>query len=689
MTDTHIAVVGMAGRFAGTPDLDAYWQAVSTGTTVVRELTTDELLAAGEDPALLADPAYVRRYGKLDRAEWFDAEFFGYAPVDAVLSDPQHRVFLETCWQAMEDAGYPPSATDAVVGVYGGCGQSRYWSLVGRHRDRFPGLDDVRLAMVAGADHLCLRVSHKLGLTGPSMTVLSTCSTALVAVHQACQALLFGDCDMALAGGVSVRVPARGAVARAGSVLSPDGVCRAFDAKANGTVFGDGAGVVLLKRYADAVDDGDHIHAVIRGSAVNNDGSDRVGYGAPGVSGQAKVIRSALAAAEVAPETVDYVESHGTGTQVGDPIEVAALTRAFGGGAAGSTVLGTVKPNIGHTDAAAGIAGLLKVILALRHRVLPPSVNFEQPNPAIDFAAGPFEVRTEAAPWPERGRPRRAGVSSFGIGATNAHVVVEEAPSPEPAGPPRTHRLLVLSATTVPALRQMRAELAAHLTAHPEQSLDDVAYTLQVGRVGFPHRWCAVVTDRADAVRALTAEDAGPDHPAHERFAPDRQAHDRQAHDHSGGTAADELHRLGEQWMAGEAIRPVERRRRVPLPTYPFQRRRHIVESAAPTAAPPAAAPPAAAPPPAARPVAPVASSWQPAEIVETVALLFAEVLQQPEVDADDDFFALGGDSLIAVGLIARIDETFDVSLTPEEVFSDPTPAGVATVIGELLKGEQ
>ncbi|MEV0678701.1 beta-ketoacyl synthase N-terminal-like domain-containing protein [Actinosynnema sp. NPDC050436] len=650
MTDTHIAVVGVAGRFAGAADLDAYWQTVVTGASAVRELTTDELLAAGEDPALLADPAYVRRYGKLDRAEWFDAEFFGYAPVDAVLSDPQHRVFLETCWQAMENAGYPPSATDAVVGVYGGCGQSRYWSLVGRHRDRFPGLDDVRLAMVAGADHLCLRVSHKLGLTGPSMTVLSTCSTALVAVHQASQALLFGDCDLALAGGVSVRVPARGAVARAGSVLSPDGVCRAFDAKADGTVFGDGAGVVVLKRYADAVEDGDHIHAVLRGSAVNNDGGDRVGYGAPGVAGQARVVRSALAAAEVDPATVDYVESHGTGTRVGDPIEVAALTRAFGGGRPGSTVLGTVKPNIGHTDAASGIAGLLKVVLALRHRVLPPSANFEQPNPDIDFAAGPFAVRTRAAPWPDPGHPRRAGVSSFGIGSTNAHVVVEEAPAPRPSAPPRPHRLLLLSATTDAALRQARTELAAHLAAHPEQSLDDVAYTLQVGRVAFPRRWCAVVTDHADAIRSLT--DDRPD------------IEDGEAR---------ELQRLGARWLAGEAVAPVERRLRVPLPTYPFQRQRYVVE-------PEPAAPPVVT----AKPDPP---SWQADDVVATVALLFAEVLHQPQVDEDDDFFALGGDSLIAVALIARVDETFDVALTPAEVFADPTPAGVASAIGELLEG--
>lgn len=672
--DTHVAVVGMAGRFAGAPDLDAYWRLLAAGESAVRELSDSELLAAGEDPDRLTDPAYVRRFGKLDRAEWFDADFFGYAPVDAILTDPQHRIFLETCWQAMEDAGYPPSATGAVVGVYAGSGQSRYWALVGQHRDRFPGLDDVRMAMVAGADHLCLRVSHKLGLTGPSMTVLTTCSTALVAVHQACQALLFGDCDMALAGGVSVRVPARGALGRAGSVLSPDGVCRAFDAKANGTVFGDGAGVVVLKRYADAIEDGDHVHAIIRGSAVNNDGRDRVGYGAPGVSGQTTVVAKALAAADVTPAEIGYVESHGTGTQVGDPIEVTALTRAFGG--AGSCVLGTVKPNVGHTDAAAGIAGLLKVILAMRHRTLPPSINIGEPNPAIDFPATPFRLLTERAPWTDRGGRRLAGVSSFGIGATNAHVVVEEPPARPAGAPPRGHRLLVLSATTAAALEQAGAELAEHLAAHPEQSLDDIAHTLQVGRVEFPYRRFAVVTDHADAIRVLTGAEpdrlvtAGPVHPGP---GPTESIMD--------GELAEVLARTGRRWLTGAPVRwrepHAEPRRRVPLPTYPFQRRRYVVEPAVEPVPTPQS-------PPAPAPAAP--QEWPFAEVVETVCLLFAEVLVVPEVDEADDFFQLGGDSLIAVGLFARVTETFGVAPEPEELFDDATPAGIARAVADLLE---
>jgi acyl transferase domain-containing protein len=738
--DTHIAVVGIAGRFAAAPDLDAYWRLIASGATSVRELSTNELLAAGEDPQRMADPAYVRSYGKLDGAEWFDAEFFGYAPVDAMLTDPQHRVFLECCWQAMENAGYPPSATEATVGVYAGCSQSRYWSVIGQQRDQFPGLDDVRMAMVAGADHLCLRVSYKLGLTGPSMTVLTTCSTSLVAVHQACQALLVGDCDMALAGGVSVRVPARGALARPGSVLSPDGVCRPFDAKANGTVFGDGAGVVVLKRLADAIADRDHVHAVLIGSAVNNDGRDRVGYGAPGVSGQTAVIRAAMAAGGVDPRTIDYVETHGTGTQVGDPIEITALTRAFGRSRDREPcALGAVKANIGHTDATAGIAGLLKVILAMRHGVLPPSINLDQLNPMIDFSGGPFMIQTDATPWPDRERPRRAGVSSFGIGATNAHVVVEAAPARENGGRPQTHRLLALSATTAAALDQATAELAEYLAAHPELSMDDIAYTLQVGRVAFPLRRFAVVTDHADAVRVLTGgapqrlvtgdsgADPGPigDGNADAGPAPDAPM---------DADLAGRLEWVGRRWLEGAPISwrqlpDAGQRHRVSLPTYPFQRQRHIVEprhAMAPTAPPtlrsttppPTAPRPTASPPtaPAIAPsataspttrsatasppttplpaksstsdTAPAAADWSAAEITETVGLLFGEVLQVPEVDDDDDFFALGGDSMIAIGLIARIEETFGTALSPEVVFASPTPAGIAEVIGELLEAE-
>ncbi|MFI7673238.1 beta-ketoacyl synthase N-terminal-like domain-containing protein [Actinophytocola sp. NPDC049390] len=674
--DTHIAVVGMAGRFAGAPNLDAYWELLVSGGCAVRELDRAELLAAGEEPARMADPAYVHRYGRLDRPEWFDADFFGYAPVDATLTDPQHRVFLETCWQALEDAGYPPSDTGAVVGVYAGCSPSRYWSLVGRDADRFPGLDDVRMAMVTGADHLCLRVSHKLGLTGPSMTVLSTCSTALVAVHQATQSLLFGDCDMALAGAVSVRMPALGGLARAGSVLSADGVCRAFDAKANGTVFGDGVGVVVLKRYADAVADGDHVHAVIRGSAVNNDGRDRVGYGAPGVAGQTAVIRAALAAADVDPADIGYVESHGTGTPVGDPIEVTALTRAFGDVPRGRTVLGTVKPNIGHTDAAAGIAGLLKVILALRHGVLPPAINVTEPNPAIDFAATPFVLPAEPTPWERRGSARLAGISSFGIGATNVHLVVEEPPTRLAGAPPAGQRLLLLSARTPVALDEATAALADHLDAHPEVSLDDVAHTLRVGRVAFPYRRFAVVTDHADAVRVLRGHEPGRvvtgGTPVHGTSGEPVDAH------------GEEPAELGRRWLAGQPLRGQRAGRRVPLPTYPFQRQPFVAGLREPGTPEPAPTP---QPPAAAAPV--VDAEWTRDEIVETIALLFAEVLLAPEVAPDDDFFELGGDSLIAVGLLARLEEAFGVSPPPEELFAAPTPAEFAVVVAELLEDPQ
>lgn len=563
--DTAVAVVGMAGRFAGADDLDTFWRRSTGLVSGVRKLTTGELEAAGEPAHRLTDPGYVPYHAVIDDADAFDADLFGYPAREAVLIDPQQRLFLECCWHALEDAGRAPTSPGGVVGVYGGCGESRYRQLL---RDRSPagGSDDYEIMLGTAADHLCLRVSHKLRLTGPSMTVLSTCSTSLVAVHQACRALLAGDCDLALAGGASVRVPPHGVVSRDGSPAAADGVYRAFHAAGQGGVSGDGVGVVVLQRLADARADGSHIYAVIRGAAVNNDGGDRAGYAVPGVSGRASVIATALAEAGVAPDTVGYVEAHGTGTPTGDAIELAALTRAYGpaaGGPApdpGARVLGTVKPLIGHTGDAAGVAGLIHACLALHHRTLPATAHIDRPHPAL--ADSPFRVLGAPQPWADGRHPRRAGVSAFGAGGTNAHVVLEEAP-PRPAPPrpaPEGHRLLVLSAHTSAALDQASRSLAGHLTDRPELDLDDVAYTLQVGRAALPQRRCVVVTDHADARRALTRTD-------HDGFPSDTPV---------------TMIEAARRWLAGgpvdERDPPDAGRRRVRLPRYPFQRRRYGVD---------------------------------------------------------------------------------------------------------------
>jgi len=504
-----VAVVGMAGRFPGARNLDELWANLRDGVEAISFFSDEELREAGISEETLRDPSYVRAKGVLEDAEWFDAAFFSLLPREAELMDPQHRVFLECAWEALENAGCDPMSYPGAIGVYAGTSLNSYaWNL--------PPLGPTaayQAILGNDKDYLPTRLSYKLNLRGPSIGVQTACSTSLVAVHMAAQSLLYGECDMALAGGVSVTFPRKlGYFHSEGMIVSPDGHCRAFDAAARGTVFGEGVGVVVLKRLADALADRDTIHAVIRGSAVNNDGSAKVGYTAPSVEGQARAISEALEVAGIGAETVTYVEAHGTGTPLGDPIEVAALTQVFRAATdrRGFCALGSIKTNLGHMDAAAGIGGFLKTVLCLARGVLPPSLHFERPNPNIDFAASPFFVNAAAREWRTDGGSRRAGVSSFGIGGTNAHVVLEEAPplTPRPACEAGEH-LLVLSARTPAALERSTDRLAAWLDSHPEASLDDVAWTLQSGRRAFEHRRMLVCRDREDAVSALEERQPG------------------------------------------------------------------------------------------------------------------------------------------------------------------------------------
>ncbi|RMF30773.1 MAG: polyketide synthase, partial [Chloroflexi bacterium] len=416
----EIAIIGMAGRFPGARNLDEFWQNLRDGVESITFFTDEEAIAAGVDPALVKNPHYVKANGVLEDVELFDAAFFGFNPREAEIMDPQHRLFLECAWEALENAGYDPETFDGLIGVYAGASLSTYllFHLL-PNREVVESVHSDQIAIGNGRDYLPTRVSYKLNLRGPSVNVQTACSTSLVAVHLACQALLNYECDIALAGGVSVDVPQkRGYLYLEGGISSPDGHCRAFDARAQGTVGGNGVGIVVLKRLEDALADGDTIHAVIKGSAINNDGSLKVGYTAPSVEGQAEVIATAQALAGVDPETITYIEAHGTGTALGDPIEIAALTQVFRAGtqARGFCAIGSVKTNIGHLDAAAGVAGLIKTVLALKHRMIPPSLNFERPNPQIDFEHSPFYVNTRLREWepPAEGIPRRAGVSSFG-----------------------------------------------------------------------------------------------------------------------------------------------------------------------------------------------------------------------------------------------------------------------------------
>jgi phthiocerol/phenolphthiocerol synthesis type-I polyketide synthase E len=507
----EVAVIGMAGRFPGADDLDAFWRSLRDGVECIRTFTPAEVRAAGIPDAVIADPAFVPRFGALNDVETFDAGFFNYNPREAEALEPAHRLFLECCWEALENAGVDPARAGGSVGVFGGAGTPYYvQEHVRGNPELAAALGEFQMGVASSKDFLATRAAYKLDLRGPAMSVQTGCSTSLVAVHMAAQSLLHGECDLALAGGTNVVVPNHsGYVYSPGGISSPDGRCRAFDADAAGTLGGNGTGVVLLKRLADAVRDGDRIRAVIKGSAVNNDGGSKVAFTAPSVEGQAAVIREALEMADVDPSTIRYVEAHGSGTDLGDPIEIAALTQAYRSWTDRRqyAAIGSVKTNIGHLDAAAGIAGFIKTVLALEARELPPTVHFRRPNPRIDFAASPVYVSAEREAWDaSEDAPRRAGVSSFGIGGTNAHVVLEEAPDRRPSQSRRPTQLLVLSARTPAALDAAAERLAAHLSAHPEQPLADVAHTLQSGRRELAFRRALVVRPGEDAAALLGAK---------------------------------------------------------------------------------------------------------------------------------------------------------------------------------------
>jgi acyl transferase domain-containing protein/thioesterase domain-containing protein/NAD(P)-dependent dehydrogenase (short-subunit alcohol dehydrogenase family) len=511
--DNDIAIVGMAAHLPGAATVAQYWSNLAAGVESIRHLSPAELLANGETPARLRHRNYVPACAPLNNFDHFDAEFFGFSPKEAAILDPQHRQFLEVAWEALEHAGHPPENFPGSIGVYGGCGMGSYFFFnlcsnpdlvenTGMFLLRHTGNDK---------DFMSTRVSHIFDLKGPSINIQTACSTSLVAVHYASQALLTGECDMALAGGVTIELPqGRGYIFNDGEILSPDGHCHAFDAAAQGTVFGSGAGVVVLRRAVDAVRDGDHIWAIIKGSAVNNDGSAKAGYLAPSVDGQARAIAEAQAVAGITADTIDYVECHGTGTFLGDPIEVAALTEAFAETTSDLNFcrIGSVKTNIGHLDTAAGVASLIKASLALHHGQMPPSLNFKSPNPAIDFENSPFRVNDRLTDWTRRKGPRRAGVNSLGVGGTNAHVVLQESPPRVPSGDSDwPFQLLVISAKSKAALDAQAKTLAAHLRANPDQPLADVAWTLKHGRRAFEKRRVIVAENHQHAADLLDGSD--------------------------------------------------------------------------------------------------------------------------------------------------------------------------------------
>ncbi|MDQ1102854.1 type I polyketide synthase [Nocardioides zeae] len=501
-----VAVIGAAVRLPGANDLDQYWRNLREGVESATFYTDEELRARGVSPSLLANPNYVRAAAVFEDGEGFDADFFGYTAREAEIMDPQHRHFLEVAYHGLEEAGYDPTRYPGRIGVYAGCTMNTYLPMnIIPNGGVVNVMSDLHIMLGGDKEYLPARVSYKLDLRGPSMAVQTACSSSLTAIHVACQAILNDECDMALAGGVSVRMPwAEGYMHVPGGTTSPDGRCRAFDVDSVGSIIGNGAGVVMLKHLTEALADGDHIYGVIKGTSINNDGSRKVSFTAPSVDGQARAVAGALLAAEMTAEDIGYVEAHGTGTQLGDPIEVAALTQAFreSTDTVGTVALGSVKPNIGHLDAGAGVASFIKAMLVLKNGLLPPVLHFREPNPHLHLEQSPFFVNNELIPWPGS-EPRRAGVNSLGMGGSNAHVIIEQPPAQETGTSSGQPQLLLLSAHTRPALDRMSANLGQWLVAHPAASFDDVAYTLQVGRRQLRHRRAVVVRDAEDAGYAL------------------------------------------------------------------------------------------------------------------------------------------------------------------------------------------
>lgn len=492
----EIAIIGMSGRFPGAEDIKTFWENLKAGVESIRHLSDEELLAEGEDKSTISHPDYVKAASFLEKKEFFDSAFFGFRPEEARLMDPQMRIFLEACWSALEDGGYNPEINQEKIGLFAGGHSNLNWENYAILANQEQLVDGYSASQLRQISYLCSRVSYLLNLQGPSVYLNTACSTSLVAVQRASMSLLLNECKMALAGGVRINnYSKKGYQYQEGMINSRDGHCRAFDAGSSGTVGGEGVGVVLLKKLKDAIQDGDTIHAVIKGSAVNNDGSDKMSFTAPSVEGQYKTIAKAIKMAKVAPDSIGYVETHGTGTSLGDPIEVEALKMAFGTSDRPYCGLGAVKTNIGHLDAAAGITGLIKAVLALKHRQLPPTLHFQKPNPEINFQKSPFYVNTVLKSWDKNGHPLRAGVSSFGIGGTNAHVILEEAPAAKETGEGRPWQLLTVSAKTKSALQTNWQQLKRFLVTNKDLKLADVAFTLQRHRAGFKYRKAIVVND--------------------------------------------------------------------------------------------------------------------------------------------------------------------------------------------------
>jgi thioester reductase-like protein len=681
----EIAIVGVSGRFPGAPDLDSFWENLRGGRESVHFYSDDELAAMGIDGPHLRKFGFVAAKPRLEGAELFDAEFFGYSLEEAEIIEPQQRIFLEVCWEALESAGRNPQRLEAPTGVFAGQGAAANYLIFNLGpAGRLEPMHYYATVVANGPDFLTGRVAFKLDLKGPSVTIQAACTTSLAAVHLACQSLLNFECDFALAGGVSLQtLPLPGHFPDAGGSLSPDGHTRVFDAKARGMLSGEGAGAVVLRRLEDAVADGDTIHAVIRGTALNNSGHVPAGFMTPDVKAQEDVVAEAIANAGVAADSISYVEAHGTGSPIGDCIEVAALGRAFRRTTARTDFcgLGAVKSNIGHLGPAAGIASLIKTVLAMRHREIPPTILVERVNPGVPLAGSPFHLVRALEPWTSP-RPLRACVHAYGIGGGNAHVVLEEPPATPAREATGEAYLLVLSARSPSALAAAARRLAERLRRDGDLALDDVSFTLARGREDFRHRLFVVCRDLAEGAARLTDLSGplcgrGEADPSSEPPAKPQAA------------TPEALAALGTRWLAGvridwASVFQDRRPRRVPLPTYPFERRRCWVEAVKTEASRPVTAPPPVIRGTPTREGARVAAR---SDLEARLVALWREATGASDVGIDDNFFELGGTSLTLAEIHGRLRREVTPDVTVVDVFGQPTVRGLAARLVTVMAG--
>ena len=693
-TGLEIAIIGMAGRFPGARHLDEFWENLKNGVESISFFTDEELKECGITGEQLSDPNYVKAYGVIKNKEYFDSSFFGYTPKEAESMDPQVRLFHECSWQALEDAGCDPTSYSGSIGTYAGIADGFSWRALKALRTMGNGAGAMETHMLDTSLLLSEHISHKLDLKGPSMTVFTACSTALVAVHLACRALLTGECDMALAGAVSIiPILKTGYLYREGMILSPDGHCRPFDEKAEGTVFGEGVGIVILKRLKDARADRDTIKAIIKGTAVNNDGVVKASFTSPGKKRIADVIRTVLKISRVEAGDVSYIETHGTATSIGDTIEFEALKLALDSNKKGVCGIGSVKSNIGHLDVTSGIAGLIKTVLALRHGLIPPNINFETPNPKIDFINSPFYVNTRLTGWKKKNNDflLRAGVCSFGIGGTNAFVLLEEAPTVHGTGG-SSHEILsliLLSARTHTALDNMTQNLVEYLKENPQVNLADVAYTLQVGRKAFNHRRMLVCSSVDQAIRLLSTPDPGEVRTSISKTAARSAEGARElmirlgkALQENETEAYDLLIKIGMMWLEGIKIDWHEfyskystaKRNRIPLPTYPFAGQRYWIDARPMEFGPgmlstdsglQEKSPPTLYP----RPGLSTEYVAPGNEIEQALTGIWQGLFGIKAIGIHDDFYELGGDSLKAITAATEILQNIETRVPIVEIF--------------------